>query len=177
MFSSRSFTVSVLTFRSLIHFEFVFVYGVRERFHSFTCSCPVFPAPVIEEMGIYFSSIYSCFLHCRLSGHKCVGYFWAFYPVLLIYVSVSVPVPSYFDDYNFEVQSEIRDYDSSTSVLLSQDCLVIWDLLCFYTNFKIVLHLSDPIWESCMCEFFDFSHNICYQDFQVTEGGREKLSN
>ena len=30
MFSSRSFTVSGLTFRSLIHFEFVFVYGVRE---------------------------------------------------------------------------------------------------------------------------------------------------
>ena len=28
MFSSRSFIVSGLTFRSLIHFEFVFVYGV-----------------------------------------------------------------------------------------------------------------------------------------------------
>ena len=30
MFSSRSFRVSGLTFRSLIHFELVFVYGVRE---------------------------------------------------------------------------------------------------------------------------------------------------
>ena len=30
MFSSRSFTVSGLTFRSLIHFEFIFVYGVRK---------------------------------------------------------------------------------------------------------------------------------------------------
>ena len=29
-FSSRSFTVSGLTFRSLIHFEFIFVYGVRK---------------------------------------------------------------------------------------------------------------------------------------------------
>ena len=28
-FSSKSFIVSGLTFRSLIHFEFVFVYGVR----------------------------------------------------------------------------------------------------------------------------------------------------
>ena len=28
MFSSRSFIVSCLTFRSLIHFEFIFVYGV-----------------------------------------------------------------------------------------------------------------------------------------------------
>ena len=30
MFSSRSFIVSRLTFRSLIHFEFIFVYGVRK---------------------------------------------------------------------------------------------------------------------------------------------------
>ena len=30
MFSSKSFVVSGLTFRSLIHFEFIFVYGVRE---------------------------------------------------------------------------------------------------------------------------------------------------
>ena len=33
MFSSKSFIVSSLTFRSPIHFEFIFVYGVRE--------CPV----------------------------------------------------------------------------------------------------------------------------------------
>ena len=30
MFSSKSFIVSGLTFRSLIHFELIFVYGVRE---------------------------------------------------------------------------------------------------------------------------------------------------
>ena len=30
MFSSRSFIVSGLTFRYLIHFEFIFVYGVRK---------------------------------------------------------------------------------------------------------------------------------------------------
>ena len=30
MISSRSFIVSGLTFRSLIHFEFIFVYGVRK---------------------------------------------------------------------------------------------------------------------------------------------------
>ena len=30
MFSSKSFIVSILTFRSLIHFEFIFVYGVRK---------------------------------------------------------------------------------------------------------------------------------------------------
>ena len=30
MFSSKSFLVSGLTFRSLIHFEFIFMYGVRK---------------------------------------------------------------------------------------------------------------------------------------------------
>jgi len=30
MFSSKNFTVSGLTFRSLIHFEFIFVFGVRK---------------------------------------------------------------------------------------------------------------------------------------------------
>ena len=30
MFSTKSLIVSGLTFKSLIHFEFIFVYGVRE---------------------------------------------------------------------------------------------------------------------------------------------------
>ena len=38
MFSSRSFIVSGLTFRSLIHFEFIFVYGVRKWNFSLNCS-------------------------------------------------------------------------------------------------------------------------------------------
>jgi len=53
--------VSGLTFRSLIHFEFIFVYGAREYSHSFTWSCPVFPAPPIKET--IFPSLYivACF--------------------------------------------------------------------------------------------------------------------
>ena len=52
MFSSKSLIVSGLTFRSLIHFGFIYVYGVREcsnfiLFH--VAGCPVFPAPLIEE--------------------------------------------------------------------------------------------------------------------------------
>ena len=51
MFSSRSFIESGLTFGCLIHFEFIFVYGIRESssFSFFTCSCPVFQALLIEE--------------------------------------------------------------------------------------------------------------------------------
>ena len=49
-FSSRIFMVSGLTFKSLIHFELIFVYGVRwGRSHCFSCGYPVFPPPFIEE--------------------------------------------------------------------------------------------------------------------------------
>ena len=41
MFSSKSFIVSALMFRSLIHFEFIFVYGVRKCSNQFPkCSPP-----------------------------------------------------------------------------------------------------------------------------------------
>ena len=50
MFSSRSFIVSGLTFRSLIHFEFIFVNGVRKcsaaaAAKSFQ-SCPTLCDPI-----------------------------------------------------------------------------------------------------------------------------------
>ena len=51
-FSCKSFIVSGLTFRSSIRFEFIFVYGIKECSNFFfflICSCPVFPAPFIEE--------------------------------------------------------------------------------------------------------------------------------
>ena len=58
MFSSRSFTVSGLTFRSLIHFEFIFLYGVKKHSNLIVlhASCPVFPAPLVEET--VFSPLY-----------------------------------------------------------------------------------------------------------------------
>ena len=49
MFSSKSFIVSGLTFRSLIHFEFIFVCGVRKCSNFILLHVAVFPAPFIEE--------------------------------------------------------------------------------------------------------------------------------
>ena len=37
MFSSRGFLVSGLAFKTLIHFEFIFVYGIRKCSYSSTC--------------------------------------------------------------------------------------------------------------------------------------------
>ena len=51
VFFSRRVMVSDLTFKSLMYFELIFVYAVKieVQFHYFPCSCPVFPAPFIEE--------------------------------------------------------------------------------------------------------------------------------
>ena len=51
MFLSKSFIVSGLTFRSLIHFEFIFVYGIKicSNLIFLTYSLPVFLVQFIVE--------------------------------------------------------------------------------------------------------------------------------
>ena len=103
VFSSKSFIASGLTFRSLIHFEFIFVYGVRK------CSF------ILLHIAIQFSqhhllkrlSLPHCiFLPSFVKNKVPIGawvYFWAFYLVPLVYISVAVPVPYCFDDCSFVV--------------------------------------------------------------------------
>ena len=104
MFSSNSLIVSGLTFRSLIHFELIFVYGIRKfsKFHSFTCSCSVFPAPFIEEAVFAPLYILASFAKNKVPIGAWAS-FWAFYLVPLVYVSVFVPVPYCLDDRSFVV--------------------------------------------------------------------------
>ena len=123
MFSSRSGLVSGLTFRSLMHFEFIFVYGVRK------CSGFIL-LQVVDQFSQHHLLKRLSFLHCiflpLLSKDKVlIGawvYLWAFYFVPLIYISVFVPVLYCLDDYSFVVWSEVRQVDSSSSILFSQDC-------------------------------------------------------
>ena len=64
MFSSKSFIVSGLTFRSLIHFEFIFVYGVRKRsnFILFHVAVPFPQHHLLKRLS--FPIVYSC-LFCQ----------------------------------------------------------------------------------------------------------------
>ena len=57
MFFSRSFIVSGLTFRSLIHFEFIFVYCVRN------CSSFI-PLQVVDQFSQHQLFKRLSFLHC-----------------------------------------------------------------------------------------------------------------
>ena len=120
MFSSRSFTVSGLTFRSLIHFEFIFVYAVR-KCSSFILLQVFLAAPLVKE--IVFSPLYilASFVKDKVSVGAWI-YLWAFYFVPLVYIAVFMPVPYCLDDCGFVVEPEVRQVDSSSSILLSQDC-------------------------------------------------------
>ena len=124
MFSSRSFIVSDLTFRSLIHFEFIFVYGVRK------CSSFIL-FQVVDQFSQHRLLKRLSFLHCIVllliffvKDKVSIGvwtYFWAFYFVPLICISFFVPVPYCLDDGDFVVEPKVRQVDSSSSIL-SQDC-------------------------------------------------------
>ena len=56
MFSSRSFIVSGLTFRSFIHFEFIFVYGVRK--------CSFIILQVVDQFSQHHLLKRLSFFHC-----------------------------------------------------------------------------------------------------------------
>ena len=92
-FSSKSITVFDLIFRSLIHFEFIFVYIVRE------CSDFILLYAVVQFSQHHlwrdclFSIVYSCLLGHRLDDHRHMGLSQGFL-VPLIYISVFVPLLS-----------------------------------------------------------------------------------
>ena len=67
-------------------------------------------------------------------------YFWAFNSVSLVYMSVFMQVPHYFDYYNFVIYFEIKKYDASIFHIHSQDCFGSSVLLWFHRNFRIVLY-------------------------------------
>ena len=68
----------------------------------FTCSCPVFPAPFIEEALFAPLYILASFVKNKVPISVWV-YFWPFYLVPLVYMSILVPVPYYLEDGSFVV--------------------------------------------------------------------------
>ena len=53
-------------------------------------------------------------------------------------ISVFVPVPYCLDDCGFVVEPEVRQVDSSSSILFSQDCFGYSMFLYFCTNCEII---------------------------------------
>ena len=143
MFSSRSFIVSGLTFRSLIHFEFIFVYSVRK------CSSFILLQVVdqfsqhhlLKRFVFYPLYIPASFVEDKASIGVWI-YLWAFYFDPLIYISVFVPVPYCLDDCGFVVESEgwFLQFHSSFSRLL-------WLFKVFCISIQIVEIIVLALWK------------------------------
>ena len=73
MFSSKSLIVSGFTFRSLIHFEFIFVYGVKECSNFILLHVAVQFSQHHLLKGCLLSIVYSCLLYQRYGDHMCIG--------------------------------------------------------------------------------------------------------
>ena len=106
------------------------MYGVRK------CSSFILLQVVVQFsqhhlLEIVFSPLYilASFVKDKLSIGAWI-YLWAFYFVPLIYISVFVPVPCCHDDCGFVVEPEVRQVDSSGSIILSQDCFGYSRFLC-----------------------------------------------
>ena len=92
VFFQKFFIVSGLTFKSLIHFEFIFVCGVRKESHLILLHVSaVFPTPFIEEVDSPPLCILAPIVIDELPVKVWV-HFWALYCVPLTYACFSSPV-------------------------------------------------------------------------------------
>ena len=85
-----------LTFRSLIHFEFIFLYGVRKYSNFILLHVVVqfFQHHLLKRLSLP---------HCLFLPPLSIIRYPEVHRIPLVYVSVSVPVPCCLDDYSFVV--------------------------------------------------------------------------
>ena len=94
----------------MIHFELIFVQGVRSvpRFFFFFASgCLVVPAPFVEETN--FAPLYHLYFFVRDQLTIFMGvYFWALYSDPVIYLFILSPISYCLDYCNFIVSLEVH---------------------------------------------------------------------
>ena len=140
MFSSKSFIVSYLTFRSLIHFEFIFVYDVRK--------CSNF---ILLHVAVQFSQHH---LLKRLSLPHCIflpPLSKIRYPQVHGFISgLSIlfhwSILLFLCQYHIVLMTVAMRYILKSGRLIPpvplfflKTSLAIWDLLCFQMNFFVLV--------------------------------------
>ena len=139
MYSSRSFIVYSFMFQSLIHFEFIFVYGFRES-SNFILLC------VAVQFSHHHLLKRISFLHCiflppcdKLVDHRSIGLALCYLCFPSIYSSAFVPAPHCFDDCSFVVYLKSGDLIPSGLFSFLKIAFTIQGLFCFHTHFKKIL--------------------------------------
>ena len=142
MFSCRSVIVSGLMFRSLIHFEFIFVYGVRKYFSFILFQ-------VVDQYSQHhllkrLSLIYCIFLP-PLSNIRCPqvrGFISGLCFMPLIYISVFVPVPYCLDAEALCYSLKSGRLIPPVPLFFLKIALAIQGFLYFNTNCEIICSSS-----------------------------------
>ena len=115
----RSFMVSCLTFKSLSHFDFIFVHSVRVSLALLIYSFASFVQNTYWR-DCLFHILYSCLLYWRLIDCRCVGLFLAslFLPLICIYF-----VHYHTCDYcSFVILSEVWESYTSCFPFFPKNC-------------------------------------------------------
>ena len=136
MFSSNSFIVSGLTFRSLIHFQFIFVYGVRKcsNFILLHVAVPFSQHHLLRRLPLPhciflhpLSKIRYPHVHEFISGLSIMFHLSICLPLCQYHTVLTVPL-----QYNLKSERLILP-----APFFLKTALAIWGLQCFHMNCEI----------------------------------------
>ena len=152
------FIVSGL-YLSFIHFQFMFVYGVRKWF-GFRCFCMQSSFPnTIQWRDYLFLIVYYCLLFPRLLSHIRLGLFLESISCSFDLCVCFVSVPYSFDYYSFVVQGEIRKCHTSSFVLFPQNCFGdqgFFGVLHIFQDYLFKGHVH--FYKNCIEYFAQYGH-------------------
>ena len=147
MFSSRTFMVSLLIFKSFIHLEFICVYGVSlwSTFTVLHVAVQLYQHHLLKRL--FLPHFMRLPLWQILIDHRDWVYFWALYSVPLVHVSVLMQDKTGVFWLQWPCNTVwFRYCDPSYFVLLSQNC-------CNYLgSFMVPYKFSKYFF--CICEIF-----------------------
>lgn len=136
---SYSFIVSFIAFRLMIHFELIFMYGMRQvQVHFF--SHPTVTAPSAEKTFLSQLNSLSTFVKYELTINIRV-YFQTLSFVSIIYMSILPPLSQHLYDCAIRVSFAAGECKSNF-VVLFQNCFGYSRSIVVHVNFMIDLPIS-----------------------------------
>ena len=138
MFYSKSFIVSTLTFRPLIHFEFILVYGVRKcsNFNLIYVNVQFSQHHLLKRLSLshciflpLLSKIRYTQVHRFISGLS-ILFHWSIFLFLCQYHTVLMTVA-------LQYNQKSRRLILSAPIFFLKTALAIFCLLCFHMNCEI----------------------------------------
>ena len=140
IFSSKSFIISGLTFRSLIHFEFIFVYHVRK------CSNFILLHIAIQFFQHHLLKRLSLLYHIFLPPLLMIKCSWVNRFIFGLSILFHQSIFLFLCQYHTVLMTVALQYNLKSGRLIPpapffflKTALVIWGLLCFHMNCEIFL--------------------------------------